>query len=73
MSPERRDARLGRTCHELGLDDKAREGAPAPLKTFDPKISGQLQREMEFAAVAPAPINKATPSEGTSPQPVDFQ
>jgi tetratricopeptide (TPR) repeat protein len=45
---------LGRTYHTLGKADKARE-VLVHLKTFDPKISGQLQREIESLAVAPTP------------------
>jgi tetratricopeptide (TPR) repeat protein len=43
---------LGRTYHELGQADKARE-VLVHLKTFDPKISGQLQREIESLPLAP--------------------
>jgi tetratricopeptide (TPR) repeat protein len=42
---------LGRTYHELGQADKARD-VLAHLKTFDPKISGQLQRELASLPVA---------------------
>ncbi len=40
---------LGRTHHELGLHDEARK-VLAHLKTFDPKVSAQLQRELQVTA-----------------------
>jgi tetratricopeptide (TPR) repeat protein len=44
---------LGRTYHDLGEDKKARD-VLAHLKTFDPKVSGQLQRELQQARTAKA-------------------
>ena len=44
---------LGRTYHDLGEDKKARD-VLVHLKTFDPKVSGQLQRELQQARTAKA-------------------